>query len=324
MTPKTATENARFQVVICDRFDLNALARLKSSTELTVTGLDEGQLTTADGLIIRSRLKIDRSFLATQSRLKAIVTATSGFDHIDLAACRERGIAVMHTPNANAASASELTWALALACTRRLHEAHQAIAVGDWRRDRLIGGELRNKTWAVVGLGRIGRRVARIAQAFEMKTVAYDPYLDSFPDGVERLSLSECLKLADIVSFHVPKTKETLGMLSAQLFSEMNPQAILINTSRGQLYTERDLCHALHSGWLAAAGLDVFEREPLAADSPLIGLPNVILTPHLGATTREAFAAASEEAADKILAFALTGAVSDPLPPVNTPWFDPV
>jgi D-3-phosphoglycerate dehydrogenase len=316
-----------FRVLITDRFDISALAMLNADARLKVSLSSSPQpspleLAEADGLIIRSRTKITADFLAAPETrgLKLIVTATSGFDHIDLSACEKRGLNVMHTPEANAASACELTWLLVLACARRVLEAHRAVKVGNWAREALVGHELRGKTYAIIGLGRIGSRVAKVAQAFGMKTIGFDPYLDHFPTDVARVSFDECLKLADVISFHVPATRETEGMLNAQALSEMNHHAILVNTSRGNIVRERDLAEALSAQQLAAVGLDVFEREPLPRDSKLVTFPNVVLSPHLGATTNEAFAAASHEAAQKVIDFAAEGRVSDRLPP-EARWY---
>jgi D-3-phosphoglycerate dehydrogenase len=321
------------RVLICDRFDIDALAMLKGNKGLDVSvasdqsagnllGVSPTELKQTHALIIRSRLKVSRELLGEMPELKVIVTATSGFDHIDLKETQARGIKVMHTPDANAASACELTIGLAFACARKLVDAHRAVKTGAWRREPLVGQELCGKTWGIVGLGRIGSRVAVVAQALGMKTIAFDPYRDSFPANVTRMALDELLKLADVVSFHVPATSETRTMLNAARFAEMNHGALIINTSRGSVISERDLLEALNNGWVAGAGLDVFEREPLARDSKLNTFSNVVLSPHLGAAPNEAFFAASREAAEKILAFARDGSVSDPLPPLNAPWFE--
>jgi D-3-phosphoglycerate dehydrogenase len=281
------------------------------------------ELAETEILVIRSRTKIDKELLANAPKLKMVVTATSGFDHIDLVETSARDLKVMFTPNANAASAAELTWALVLACARRVTEAHRAVKAGDWKRESLIGRELSGKTYGVIGLGRIGSRVARIALAFGMKVIAFDPYKDDEDFervGATRVSLEELLRLADVVSVHVPATSETERMLNAVLLESMNRSAIFVNTSRGSVVTERDLIQALSEHWIAACGLDVFEREPLARDSRLLSFPNVVVSPHLGATTTEAFSQASQDAAEKVRAFAASGSVSDPLPP-REPWF---
>lgn len=310
-------------VLVCDRFSLDAIAWLRgrASLELRVeanASPSDADLAVASVMIARSRTRIDAALLARAPLLRALITATSGFDQIDFAACAKRGLVAMHTPDANAASAAELTWALILACARRTAEAHRAVKAGDWDRERLVGAELEGKTLGVVGLGRIGTRVAKIAQAFGMRISAYDPYKDDphFQNaGAERRSFEELLKLSDVVSFHVPATPNTERMLNRQCLEYINRGAIVVNASRGSVIDISDLCEAVSKGWLRAVGLDVFPKEPLDRNSPLLGFQNVVLSPHLGATTEEAFAKASMEAARKAAAFLESGAVSDALPP---------
>jgi len=317
-----------FHVLITDRFDIEALAMLRGDARLKVSIASspvpsDDELATADGLIIRSRTNIDRALLERAPCLKVIVTATSGFDHIDLEALTARGLTAMYTPEANANSAAELTWALVLACARRVPDAHRAVKNGDWRRESLLGQELAGRIYGVIGFGRIGSRVARIAQAFGMKVLAFDPYVDDeimTTANVARVSLEELLKSADVLSFHVPATIETQHMVNHANLEYINRGAILVNTSRGSVIAESDLVEAIEHGWIGACGLDVFEREPLPRHSALMNLPNVVLSPHLGATTSEAFSAASREAARKILAFATHATSSDRLPP-EEPWY---
>lgn len=321
-----------FRILITDRFDVDALAYLKGDRHLEVqTSLSAQpspeELRDTEGLVIRSRTKITAQLLDQAPHLKVIVTATSGFDHIDLAETQKRKLIVMHTPEANAASAAELTWALVLACARRVRESHRAVKDGDWRREALIGRQLEGSTYGIVGLGRIGGRVARIARAFGMNVVAYDPYQDDLAFAqcsAQRVAFDELCKMADVMSFHVPATHETVSMLHEHNIEFLNRNMIVINTSRGNVLSEKALTLALENGWISAVGLDVFEKEPLPRNSALTKFSNVVLTPHLGATTGEAFARASFEAAQKIRAFALSpeGArtSSDRLPP-ETEWF---
>ena len=317
-----------FKILVTDRFELEAMTKMQSDPRLHVTR-SAGPLPTAEellgieGLAIRSRTKVDRELLALVPSLKVVVTATSGFDHIDLEACEEHGVKVMFTPEANAASAAELTWTLMLAVSRKLIDAHKSVKAGDWRRESHMGRQLEGKTYGIVGLGRIGSRVARIAQAFGMKTIAFDPYKEDehFERiGCQRFSLEELFMLSDCVSIHVPASDETKGMIHRYLLDAANRSLILVNTSRGTVIPEQDLHEALTLSWIAGAGLDVFEREPLPRHSMLLGLPNVVMTPHIGATTTEAFARASWDAAEKLSTFALDGIVSDPLPPID-PWW---
>lgn len=322
----TSSSADRFRILVTDRFDAAALARLQANQRLSVTAAptlsDAADLARAQGLVVRSRTKITRDLLARAPALKVVVTATSGFDHIDLKACVERGVKVMYTPDANAASAAELTWSLVLAAARKLTAADRAVRAEDWNREPLMGTELAGKTYGLVGLGRIGTRVARIAQAFDLKTVAYDPYRDAehfTRNGCERVGLDELLKLSDVVSCHVPATAETHHLLTRNLILQANPGLIFVNTSRGSAIAEATLIEGLEKGRIAVCGLDVFESEPLAKDSALAKLAGVVLSPHIGASTHEAFKAASFDAADKIAAFAMQGAVSDELPG-SEPW----
>ena len=193
---------------------------------------------------------------------------------------------------------------------------------GQWDRHGLTSQELVGKTYGIIGLGRIGSRVAQLAEAFGMHVVAYDPYCEdkNFIDvDAERVSYEECLRRADVISFHVPLTKETQRMMNRSHFEYIQRGAIVVNTSRGPVISEPDLVEALEKGWVAAAGLDVFEKEPLPRTSHLLRLNNVVLTPHVGAASAEAFSKASEQAALKILAFFRNGTTSDTLPPKRYP-----
>lgn len=317
----------RRSVLVTDRFDIEAFALLKACAALDVRTSREPipspeELAPTEALVIRSRTKISDELIAQAPKLKLIVTSTSGFDHIDLSATVSRGIDVMFTPEANAASAAELTWTLVLACARRLPEAHRAIKAGDWTRDRLIGQELEGKTYGVIGLGRIGTRIARFARAFGMNVVGFDPYKEApyfEARAVQRMGLDELLRIADVVSLHVPSTPETRPLLHAGHLASLSPDAILINTSRGQAIDEAALIDALQKRRFACAGLDVFEREPLNRASPLLSLPNVVLSPHLGATTKSAFSKSSREAALKTIAYFERNEVRDRLPG-DEPW----
>ncbi|MES2962459.1 MAG: NAD(P)-dependent oxidoreductase [Bdellovibrionota bacterium] len=316
-----------FNVMITDRFDVEAEAKLRSSAGLVVTRSAQPlptseELANVEALVIRSRTKIDSALLSKAPNLKAIVTATSGFDHLDLNETSKRGLKVMYTPEANAASAAEFTWALVLATVRKIPQAHRAVKTGDWKREALMGRQLSGLTYGVIGLGRIGTRVARIAHAFGMSVVAFDPYKEESyfaRENCTRMSLDEVFKNADVVSCHVPGTEETHHMIRRLALAEAGHDIVFVNTSRGSVIEEHILVEALEKGWFVAAGLDVFEREPLARTSHLVGRDNVVMSPHVGATTHEAFRAASLEAATKIVEFARTGAVTDPLPP-DEPW----
>ena len=310
-------------IVICEKFTTEALVTLKSSNLADVVKLsstDElaDHLPKATGLIIRSKTKITREVLAQAPNLKVIITCTSGFDHIDLQATQEKNIHVMYTPNANAQSAAELTWGLILNTHRPVFESHKQIKAGLWKREELpTGFELAGKTLGIVGLGRIGEKVATFAKAFSMNVVAFDPYQDDevFEKlKLERSSYEELLKQSDIITFHVPLTKETKNMLNRSHYEFTTKDVVIINASRGSVVNEDDLCEALDEGAVRMAGLDVFAKEPLSRESKLLKSPKVVLTQHIGAMTEQAFAKASMEAAQLCLDFLKTNKTQNTLP----------
>lgn len=317
------------KVLITDRFAQDVYLFLQQQPHLEVVRTDSPihlpleQLVGAHALLIRSRTKIDEALLQKARNLQVIITATSGFDHIDFAACEKWGITVMHTPTANVESAAQLTLSLVLACANNLMTAHKMVKAGDWNRDQIVGMELSSRLYGIIGLGRIGTRVAQLAQAFGMSVIAFDPYQDDEhfqKHNIARLSYEEVLKTADVLSFHVPKTLETDNMLNRSHFEYLHRGIILINTSRGSVIHELDLAEAIENGWIRSVGLDVYEKEPLHRTSKLMSFPNVILTPHIGANTEDAFYKASNIAAQKLLSFFMDGSTSDSLPP-KVPWY---
>ncbi|NUN05716.1 MAG: D-2-hydroxyacid dehydrogenase [Bdellovibrio sp.] len=317
------------KILITDRFAQDSFLYLQQNSQFEVVRADNPQhlplehLVSAHALLIRSRTKINEELLKKAQQLQLIITCTSGFDHIDLDATQKWGVTVMHTPSANVDSAAQLTWGLVLSCVNNIQQGHKMVKAGDWNRDAITGIELSGRNYGIVGLGRIGTRVAEIAQAFGMNVVAFDPYQeDSVFEKLKipRLSYEEVLKTADVVSFHVPKTLETEHMLNRSHFEYLHRGIVLINTSRGSVINENDLCEALGKGWLRAVGLDVFEKEPLQRNSNLLTYNNVTLTPHIGANTEDAFFKASQVAANKLMAFFVDGSTSDTLPP-RAPWY---
>lgn len=317
------------KILVTDRFAQDSFLYLQQQNGFELVRADHPQhlplehLVSAHALIIRSRTKIDEELLKKARQLQVIITCTSGFDHIDLDATTKWGITVMNTPTANIESAAQLTWGLVLSSANNLQQANKMVKAGDWKRDLITGIELSGRTYGIVGLGRIGSRVAEFAQCFGMNVIAFDPYAE---DGnferlkIPRVSYEEVLKTADILSFHVPKTLETEHMLNRSHFEYLHRGMILINTSRGSVINENDLCEALGKGWIRAVGLDVFEKEPLSRNSNLLSFPQVILTPHIGANTEDAFFKASQIAANKLVTFFMDGSTSDTLPP-RAPWY---
>ncbi len=317
------------KILIADRFSQESFLYLQSQPWAEVVRADSPTHLPLDheischALLIRSRTIIDEKFLAKARNLQVIITGTSGFDHIDLEATQKWGITVMHTPAANIESAAQLTWSLVLACSVQLLKAHRMVKSGEWDRHQLPAFELCEGHYGVVGLGRIGKRVAQIAQAFGMHVMAFDPYVEDeiFRQmKIERVGYEEILKKSDVLSFHVPKTLETERMLTRSHFDFLNPKLILVNTSRGTVIHEGDLCEAIEKNYLKAVGLDVYEKEPLSRHSKLLQYPNVVLTPHIGANTEEAFYKASQAAATKLVQFFADGGTSDTLPP-RVPWY---
>ncbi|MBC7742829.1 MAG: hydroxyacid dehydrogenase [Bdellovibrionaceae bacterium] len=289
------------KILIADRFAVEALIELKKNKNFEIETYAEEKLVTANAVIIRSKLKIDAKLLEKAKNLEVIVTCTSGYDHIDLKETEKRGIQVMYTPEANVTSAAEHTWALIMTCVRQIVAANKELKSGTWSRDPYLAFELESKILGIVGLGRIGQRVARMALAFDMQVIAFDPYQDEnvFTKlNVRRQSYDEVLKQADILTFHVPATFETNNMFNRSHYESVDEHLILINTSRGAVINEDDLVLALQQKQIRMAALDVFAKEPLGKESKLLKCQNAILTPHLGAYTEEAFLKASMQAAE--------------------------
>ncbi len=249
------------------------------------------RLADANGLVVRSATDVDAELIAAATQLRVIGRAGIGVDNIDVAAATAAGILVVNAPDANSISAAEHTLALLLAQARRVPEADRSMRDGAWERKKLQGVELHGKRLGVVGLGRIGTLVAERARAFGMELMAYDPYVGG--DHMERLdiqaatSLEQVLTMCDFVTVHLPLTQDTRGIIGADEFEVAKPGLRIVNTSRGGIIDEAALAEAVRSGRVAGAALDVFETEPLG-ESPLRELPEVVLTPHLGASTREA------------------------------------
>ena len=228
----------------------------------------------------------------------------------------------MFTPKANIESAAQLTWSLVLSCAQRLPEAEHLLRQNQWARDKVVGSELSGKTYGIIGLGRIGSRVSEIAKVFNMNVIASDPYLDAseFQNlKVERTSLEDLLIRSDVLSLHVPATPETHHLLGRAELSSCRG-VILVNTSRGSVVDEDALIEALGQGTVIGAGLDVFSKEPLPMNSSLLTHSRLVMTPHIGANTLEAFEKASEAAADKLVCFFVDGTTSDTLPP-KAAWY---
>lgn len=243
-----------------------------------------------DGVIVRSASKITAPVIAAGKNLKIIGRAGVGVDNIDIPAATNAGLVVVNAPDGNTIAATEQTLALMLGLARNLPQAHKDLKEGKWNRKEYTGVELRNKVLGIIGLGRIGTAVAKRAQAFEMKTIGYDPMVSpeaAAANGIEFKPQEDVIKEADFLTLHIPKTKDSLNMLNKETMSTMKDGARIINVARGGVVNEEDLYEIVKSGKLAGAALDVFVAEP-TTESPLFELNNIIVAPHLGASTKEA------------------------------------
>ncbi len=256
-----------------------------------------------DALIVRSGTQVDAALLAAGTRLKAIARAGVGVDNIDLAAATKHGIPVMNSPTANSITTAEQTLCLMLAVSRHTAPAHASVAAGEWRRSEFVGRQLHGKTLGIVGFGTIGRLVGERARAFGMHIEAFDPFVsdeDGAKAGATMRPLPDLLASADYLTLHAIVTDETRHMINAESLARMKPSAVLINVARGALVDANALADALRNGGLRAAAIDVFEQEP-PEGNPLIGMANVLHTPHLGASTVEAQEAVATQAVDAVL-----------------------
>jgi D-3-phosphoglycerate dehydrogenase len=285
-------------VLISDNVDKAAIAVLAAAEGITVTAPGNmtreqtiAALPEADALVIRSATTADADLLAHASKLKIIARAGVGVDNVDLAAATAKGIVVVNTPDGNTISTAEYTFGLMLALARHIPAAYADMLAGRWDRKAFMGVELKGKTLGVVGFGRIGRAVARRAQAFDMEIVAVDPYIpeDVAADlGVRLVSLDELYAVSDFITLHSVITDETREMINAASIAKMKPGVRIINAARGALINDHDLAEAIKGGKVAGAALDVFHQEPPPADNPLLKLKGVLHTPHLAASTADA------------------------------------
>jgi D-3-phosphoglycerate dehydrogenase len=248
------------------------------------------EIVDADALVVRSATKVKADLLARAKRLRVIGRAGVGVDNVDLETATKHGIVVMNTPGGSSTSVAEQTIGFLISLARRIPQADASMKKGAWEKKKLTGIELRGKTLGLIGLGRIGSEVARLARAFEMEVIAYDPYVPSRlaqEQGVKLVKFEELLAASDFISLHTAATPETHHLLNAQTLAKTKPGVRIVNCARGELIKEEDLLQALESGHVAGAALDVFEKEP-PVDSRLVTHPNVIATPHIAGSTDEA------------------------------------
>jgi D-3-phosphoglycerate dehydrogenase len=263
-------------------------------------------LKTADAVLSGNDLTIDDALLEKADRLKAVAKMGVGLDMIDIDAATRHGVLVFNTPGVNDQAVADHTFALILAVARKILYCDRSLREGRWEHTKILGIELWEKTLGLIGLGAIGRNVAIRAEGFRMRVVAHDPYWPkAFAEAhrVEQMEIEELLAVSDVVSLHVPLMEQTRNLIDAAAFSRMKPGAILVNCARGGVVNEKDLAEALEKGEIAGAGIDVFEAEP-PKDSPLLGIDNVVLTPHTAAFTTQALANMDRGVVDQLIGYA--------------------
>ena len=319
------------KIIVCDPVSPKGIALLQQRPEFEVVVLPK-RLTEAEllpvvadaiALIVRSETKVTSKVIEAAPKLRVVGRAGVGVDNVDVEAATQHGIVVMNTPGGNTVTTAELSFAMLLALARKVPQAHVSMVAGKWGRKLFQGAELLGKTLGVLGMGRIGSEVAKRALAFGMRVIAYDPYLTEdrakaigaeFADSVD-----DVYRVADFITVHMPVTPETRHMLNAAAFAKMKPGVRIVNCARGEIVNEADLIAALESTKVAGAALDVYSVEPLPAEHPYRKQPNLILTPHLGASTQEAQEKCGIEVAEVITAYLLTGEVRNA---VNLPYLD--
>jgi D-3-phosphoglycerate dehydrogenase len=302
------TQSARPVVLIAEKLAPSVIDVLGDEVEVRhVDGTDRPALLSAvagaDALLVRSATKVDAEVFAATTRLKVVARAGVGLDNVEVPAATTRGVLVVNAPTSNIVSAAEHAVALLLSLARRIPAADASLRDGKWKRSSFSGVEISGKTVGVVGLGKIGQLFAQRLAAFGTELIAYDPYVSSARAaqlGIELVDLDELLSRADIVSIHLPKTPETKGLIGADQLAKAKPGMLIVNAARGGLIDEKALADALRDGHIAGAGVDVFVEEPTTS-SPLFELPNVVVTPHLGASTAEAQDRAGTDVARSVL-----------------------
>ncbi len=320
--------SARYRVLVADPISPKGVELLQEHLDVVVkTGQKEDEVAAMigdfDAVIVRSATKINAKIIAAGSRLKAVGRAGVGVDNIDVEAATQRGIIVMNTPAGNTISTAEHAFSLMMSVARKIPQAHASMVAGKWDRKSFEGVELCNKVLGIIGMGRIGAEFARRAIGFGMRVMAFDPYLTLARAKSLQVELCEqlepLLKEVDFITLHTPMTPETKGILNLKSMSLCKKGVRIVNCARGGLVVEQDLIELLKSGQVAGAGLDVYEEEPPAAEYELRKLPNVVLTPHLGASTAEAQENVGIEVAELVRDYLASGAVRNA---VNMPSLD--
>jgi D-3-phosphoglycerate dehydrogenase / 2-oxoglutarate reductase len=320
------------KIIVCDPISPKGIALLQQRPEFNVVvlpkRLPEAELlpivADAVALVVRSETKVTKKIIEAAPKLRVVGRAGVGVDNVDIEAATQHGTVVMNTPGGNTVTTAELSFTMLLSLARKVPQAHATMVAGKWDRKLFQGVELAGKTLGVLGMGRIGTEVAKRAKAFGMTVIAYDPYLPNIRNAFQAdidfvTEVDDVYRVADFITVHMPVTKETKEMLNAAAFAKMKPGVKIVNCARGEIISETDLIAALESGKVAGAALDVFAIEPLPADHPYRKQPNLILTPHLGASTEEAQEKCGIEVAEVIAGYLLTGEVRNA---VNLPYLD--
>ena len=287
------------KILICDAFDASLPEKLKAFGEVTN---DHTALAEAEVALVRSKTRCTREWLDQAPKLKLIIRGGVGLDNVDIEYAKQKGIEVTNTPEASSIAVAELAMALMMAVPNQIVKGHQGMSANQWLKKECKRTELYQKTLGLIGIGRIGREVAIRAKAFGMKIIAYDPYVQNSDIAEIKSTMDEVLAQSDYLSLHVPLTADTTGIINKESIAKMKDGAILINTGRGKCLVEKDVAEALKSGKLGGFGNDVWYSDP-PESSLLIGAPNTVLTPHIGASSTENLLRIGEIVVEKIKQF---------------------
>ena len=314
------------RVLVCDNVSPKGVACLEAKPELDVVvvdgGLTDELLAEAEAIIVRSATKVTPTVMDRAPKLRVVGRAGVGVDNVDVDHATSLGIVVMNTPSGNTISTAELTFSMMMALARKIPQAHMSMKGGEWNRKAFAGTELSGKVLGICGMGRIGAQVARRAIAFGMRVLAYDPFLSLSKARelqVELLEQGELFARSDFITVHMPLTDQTRDMINTESLAGMKDGVYLINCARGGIINETDLVTAVESGKVAGAAMDVYETEPCPEDSPLRSLPEIVMTPHLGASTKEAQESVGIEVAEAVIDYLVTGTIRNA---VNMPSLD--
>lgn len=325
-----ASTNGKKRILVSDKITPEGIQILQAGGEFEV--VDDPEITTErlaeviggfDALVIRSRSRVTRDVLAKSGRLRVIGRAGVGVDNVDVPAATERGIIVMNTPEGNTLSTAEHTISMLVSLARNIPQADRTMKDGQWAKSKFTGTELHGKTLGVIGLGKIGREVAVRMKAFGMNLLGYDPFVTPAAAeklGVQMAEVDDICRRADIITVHTPITPETKGLINTKRIEMMKPTVLLVNCARGGIIDENDLLDALQKKRIAGAALDVFSEEPLPKDHAFRKLDNVVLTPHLAASTTEAQEKVTRDVANQIVEVLRGGMIRNA---VNAPSIDP-